>query len=366
MPTRRHIVFIISSLGPGGTERVFAELANYVAREDRVTLLVVTSVDVHIGKILDPRVEARFLEKKRMRFAVFSLAAELRRLHPTIIISALPHVNIAVIAARRISRVRCPLVISERNLPSPETAIFGRIILLKLRGWIYRYADAVVAVSHGVKASLIRDSGVNPAKITVIRNQLPSVDPPRDAIDPWQCSSEVGRLISVGSLSKKKNYEFLIKALQIVAAKREVLLVILGQGAELRNLQALSRDLELKQNVVFGGFVEDVVPWVHNADVFVMSSIVEGDSNSMLEAVALNKLIVCTEAKGSSAETLGGYTNAWIVPDGDLASYSDALDIALDWRVKKRLGVDHFSRPDAFNMWLALLNSLLQRRDSRA
>ena len=356
---KKHIVIVLPTLGPGGTERSFIELANHISATARVTLLVISSADMQLARNLHAAVDIRNLGKKRVRFSIFILASVFSELSPNVIVSALPHVNVVVTFAQFFSKVRCPLVVSERNLPLRVPSKRARDwLLMKLKGVVYRRAQVVVAVSNGVKGSLIRDSGLAPGRIAVIRNQVRTLPTLRNASDPWSGPSSVGRVVTVGSLSKKKNHEFLLRAFQILESRKSVQLAVLGRGPERENLQNLSMTLGVDRVVTFQGYVEEVSTWVSNADVFVMTSLVEGDSNALLEAVALGKQIVCTEADGSSRETLGDYEGARIVPDGDLPGFVEALDCALELRARETEFAGELDRPDPRLAWMALLDSL--------
>ena len=94
-------------------------------------------------------------------------------------------------------------------------------------------------------------------------------------------------VITVGRLSKQKQMETLVRAVaQIRADIPEILLLILGEGAERGKLQGLVEQLDLTEYVHFGGYVTDIPVWLKSAHLFASSSLYEGQPNVVLEAAA--------------------------------------------------------------------------------
>lgn len=106
------------------------------------------------------------------------------------------------------------------------------------------------------------------------------------------------------------------------------LLQLVGDGPELTSLQQLSRELGLSESVDFMGFRDDVPSLLQQASIFVLPSHVEGNSNSILEAMAAGLPIVATDVGGTSMQ-VGEVAADWIVSAQDVPALSRCLGVML-------------------------------------
>ena len=115
---------------------------------------------------------------------------------------------------------------------------------------------------------------------------------------------------SVGRLEAEKNYSMLVRAfarMTSIEGARQSHLVFIGQGSRQEELKGLVRHLALSQRVTFLGMqykIQEILPIF---DAFVLSSITEGTSISLLEAQACAVPAVVTDVGG----------NAFIVRSGE-------------------------------------------------
>lgn len=103
------------------------------------------------------------------------------------------------------------------------------------------------------------------------------------------------RIITVCRLIKRKGIEYLIEALKDL----DIQIDIIGEGPELTNLKTLAEKLNV--NVNFIGYVkhEDLPMYYQKANIFVLPSLYEGMSNSVLEAMACGLPIITTNTGGT-------------------------------------------------------------------
>ena len=95
------------------------------------------------------------------------------------------------------------------------------------------------------------------------------------------------------------------------------LLQLVGDGPELPSLKELSKELGLTESVEFMGFRDDVPSLLQQASIFVLPSHVEGNSNSILEAMAAGLPIVATDVGGTRMQ-VGDIAADWIIPAHDV------------------------------------------------
>ena len=92
-------------------------------------------------------------------------------------------------------------------------------------------------------------------------------------------------ILASGRLHKYKQFDLLIKAfLKLKEKHLDWDLVILGNGEERDNLNHMTRNFGITDRVHFPGSVGNISEWYERADLFVLSSIVEGFPNVLLEA----------------------------------------------------------------------------------
>lgn len=130
-------------------------------------------------------------------------------------------------------------------------------------------------------------------------------------------------ILSIGRLEEtQKDFTTLIKAYAKIKDKIEEKLFIIGDGRHKNLLENLTKDLKIEDKVIFLGFQKNPYPWIENSDLFVHSSKFEGLPTVLIEALALNKLIVATDCPTGPREILNFGKN------GRLTKLQDADDLA--------------------------------------
>ncbi len=140
------------------------------------------------------------------------------------------------------------------------------------------------------------------------------------------------KLISTGRLIERKGYKYLISALEL---QNEFELTLIGEGDQEQDLKKLAKDLNVK--VTFKGALShsEISKELQKADVFVLPSLNEGMSNSILEAMACGLPVITTDTGGT--KTLIN-NNGYLVQKQDAQSIEKALSNYLS---QKQLLVEH-------------------------
>jgi glycosyltransferase involved in cell wall biosynthesis len=124
-------------------------------------------------------------------------------------------------------------------------------------------------------------------------------------------------ILGAGRLTSQKDFTTLIKAFYHVKKQINSKLVILGEGEEKFALENLIREMNLQNDVILFGFVENPYPYYKNADVFVLSSRFEGLPTVLIEAMALSVPVVSTDCPTGPREILDNSKYGPLVPVGD-------------------------------------------------
>jgi glycosyltransferase involved in cell wall biosynthesis len=201
-----------------------------------------------------------------------------------------------------------------------------------MRGF-YRLVDAVVAVSLGVAEDTHRLTGLPLERIPVIRNPVISADmleKSRLPVDhPWFVDGAVPVVLGAGRLTVQKDFATLVRAFGRARAQRECRLMILGNGPQRAELEALVAELDLSDAVALPGHVENPFAYMAKSALFVLSSRWEGSGNVLTEAMALGVPVVSTDCPSGPAEMLDGGRFGPLVAVGDDAALAGAMLRAL-------------------------------------
>jgi glycosyltransferase involved in cell wall biosynthesis len=142
--------------------------------------------------------------------------------------------------------------------------------------------------------------------------------------------------VVVAELNANKRNADVIEALAL-AADRRAHLVMLGDGPERANLEALAARLGVSDRVHLAGFVGDVRPVIASADALVLASHREGLARSIMEALALEVPVIASTARGN--RELVGSDGGIVVPVGDPRALAGAMDrIVAEPETARRMG----------------------------
>jgi len=126
-------------------------------------------------------------------------------------------------------------------------------------------------------------------------------------------------IISTGRLSKIKGYEYLIKALK---DKKDFVLWLVGEGDLREKLEKLSKKNNINTKFFGRKNHKEIIKLLQKSDLFVMPSLNEGMSNSILEAMACGLPIITTDT-GGSKELIRG--NGFIVKKANSLELKNAI-----------------------------------------
>jgi colanic acid/amylovoran biosynthesis glycosyltransferase len=228
-----------------------------------------------------------------------------------------------------IDLIGCPAVVSCRGSqvniaphdPHREAIIEG----LKLT---FQRATAVHCVSEAIKTEA-RQYGLAPEKAVVIR---PAVDPeffcPGMAV---KINKDAFKIVTVGSLIWNKGYEYALQAIRGLLDRGFLVdFHIVGDGPERQRLLYTIQDLDLEKHAYFHGHLSPVrvLHQLQQADAFLLSSLSEGISNALLEAMACGLPVVTTDC-GGMREAVNEGVQGFMVPVRDPEAMANALEVLI-------------------------------------
>jgi glycosyltransferase involved in cell wall biosynthesis len=130
----------------------------------------------------------------------------------------------------------------------------------------------------------------------------------------------------VAALTPKKGHVYFLEAAErILARRKDVYFLILGEGEMRGELERFVEERGLSKNIRLLGSRPDALEIMGALDVFALSSVREGLSLALLEAMALGRAVAVTAVGGMVSVVEDGRTGL-LVPPGDAAALAEALD----------------------------------------
>ncbi|MGF1539707.1 MAG: glycosyltransferase [Pleurocapsa sp.] len=329
-------IFIRSFHGGGAEKTMLSLIKNFIERGLRVDLLL-------------PRAEGQYLEQLPSQVRLIDLKSQwipaslpklisyLRRERPQSLLAALHYPSEIAILAKYLAQVKTKVVVIEQNTlsveakNSPQLSVRLNPLGAKI---FYPWADKIVAVSQGVAQDLAQTASLNLEKIKVIYN--PGITPEvyqqgQAPVDhPWLQPGQPPVILGVGRLHPQKDFPTLIRAFGKVKQVRPARLMILGTGPQESELKALINKLDLNNDVALAGFVQNPYAYLAKAAVFALSSIYEGLSVVLVEAMALGTPIVSTDCPSGPSEILDRGKYGLLTPVGDVEAMAQSILKALN------------------------------------
>ncbi len=330
------LAFFIPSMRGGGAERVTVTLVREIAaRGYAVDLLLAQCEGPNLNAVPDT-VRLIDLKASRVLFSLPALVRYLRRERPRALLSMMFHTNIVTLWAHRLAGIPTRVVVSERvGLEwrfKHATRRVGAILPWLIKRF-YPWADDIVAVSNGVADELVRLAGIPREHVRTIYN--PVVRPElRDKMqapldDAWFGPDQPPVVVGVGRLTAQKDFPSLMRAVARVRQSRPVRLLILGEGEQRSELEALARQLGIEQDVRLPGFAANPYAYMARAAVYVLSSRWEGLPGVLIEALYCGVPVIATDCPSGPREILADGKYGKLIPVGDLEALTRAIETAL-------------------------------------
>ncbi|MBI2844725.1 MAG: glycosyltransferase family 4 protein [Armatimonadetes bacterium] len=195
--------------------------------------------------------------------------------------------------------------------------------------WFSRWTDSVITVSDELRSRTIGE-GVPKDKVITVYSGIdvsryqnkPNKQTARNRLGIPNGCRVVG---TTARFTRQKNLGDLLRAARVVSKKVEdVTFALVGDGEEMTGLKSLAHDLGIAHKVFFPGFRENIAEILPAFDVFAMSSLWEGHSLAILEAMAAGLAVVATDVAGVRETVVEGVTGC-IVPVSDHETLADAI-----------------------------------------
>jgi len=322
-----HVAMLIGALTKGGAERVMVNLAeDFAGRGHRVTM--VTQYQKENEYPLSPAVKRvisditpeettnnRIVNFKRRFCKLRNIWKEER---PDVILSFIGKNNMMAVLTSRFLDI--PVAVSVRAEPGEE---YYNTVMRIAAKTVFAFADKVILQTKqcfGFFPPYIR------RKAVILKN------PVSEAFFRKRYEGERDKtIVAVGRVDANKNHEMLIRAFAGIADEfPDYKVIIYGEGELREELIQLVRELNLSEQILLPGSIENVPDAIYKTRVFVLTSNSEGVPNTLIEAMMMGLTVISTDCPcGGPGELISNFENGILTPVGDVKKLQENLQVVL-------------------------------------
>ncbi len=137
-------------------------------------------------------------------------------------------------------------------------------------------------------------------------------------------------LLAIGRLTRQKNFAFLIDAIsEFLHQNSDLKLIIIGEGEEKNILYKMIVKYKLENSVFLLGYKKNIFNYLHNAKLFILSSLWEDPGFVILEAAATNTTILSSDCANGPSEILESGKGGYLFKSNNKSDFLNKLNESL-------------------------------------
>lgn len=251
---------------------------------------------------------------------------------------------LAAAAAVRMARRGCCVMTQHFLEPNHATQRGPKAVLSRAaHHWVIHQMRCIIAISEAARSAMLARREAPEAKITVIPNGITAPDAGLREIAATRralgIAPEALLVVCAARLEREKDIGSLVEAMGLVRAGLPAArCLIAGEGAQRTALEAQIQRLDLTATVQLLGFRADAPALIAAADLFVLPSLAEPFGLALLEAMALGKPVIATQAGGPLEIVLDGETGLLVPPASPAHLAKAIIALLADPAAGRRLG----------------------------
>jgi L-malate glycosyltransferase len=338
MKAEVRVLQVVLSLHPGGTERLVLELVSRLRAEMPMAVCCLDESGAWADEALSQNVSVSSLGRRPgFRPMLGKGIADAARRHGATVIHAHHYSPFVYSAIGRLWGGPARIVFTEHGRLSDVGPSSKRRLANQL---LSRVARDVFTVSGDLRQHLIEE-GFEARRVGVIYNgidvgalpQKAARDEARRRIGATDDDLVVG---TVARLDPVKDLQTLIGGIA-AAGTRPLRLIVIGDGPDRATLERVAREAGIADRVQFLGHRDDARSWLGGCDVYANTSISEGISLTILEAMAAGLPVVATRVGGTPE--IVDETHGRLVPARDREAVAAALrELGGQPELRQRMG----------------------------
>lgn len=327
----KKIIMFMPSIEGGGVEKNFIIVANHLSKSKKISVITVSK---------------KFRKKFNKKIKFISLKSDYwdklsRRVKYIIALTLLIkeffvekekivfcfQANIYAIIVSKLFSVK--IIVRSNSAPIGWSKNFIKRIIFK---HILSFADKIMVNSNDFKRDLKKEFNVNSV---CIYNPLDSKEilkkSKKNIYNIFDNNSL--RIINIGRFTDQKDQITFLKAVNEIKNKIKFQAIIMGRGILEMQLKKFIKSNNLNKFVKIIGFKKNPYPYMHQAEIFVLSSAYEGLPNVLLEALVLNKFVISSDCRTGPREILLNGKGGDLFKVGD---YKNLSKLILNYKINKK------------------------------
>ena len=274
------------------------------------------------------------LKTNRTILSLFEFPKIIREINPDLIFSLQMHANVALLILNFLFFFnRLKIISCERLSPqSYNKNLKGKIILI-LAKIFYRFSKKIICNSSDL-ANEIKNFSKSKNVIfiynpTLKRNFKELSKKFKLKKKPF-FKKKRKIIVSIGRLDENKNQIMLLRAINILKDKKNLDIVLIGDGKNKSYLVEYGKKIGINNNLYIYNFQKNPFPYLLNSDLKILTSNFEGLPNVLIEAMALNIPIISTNSPTGPREILLNGKAGFLIKKNDHISLSKKIQLFLE------------------------------------
>ena len=212
----------------------------------------------------------------------------------------------------------------------PKLNFLRKFLWKKISNKIYK----VICPSNELKDELIKFNIFEKQKIFVIQDPHLNINDinelkNNEVNEEFQNDKKV--LISIGRLTRQKNFKFLIKNFSKIFEKNNNLqLIIIGDGEKKEELLLQANELGLCDNIKFVGYKKNVYNYLKHSNYYISTSNWEGSSLSMIDAAYIGIPILCSDCPSGRKEFIDIDKRGYLYATNDDQDFIEKFNLMIN------------------------------------
>lgn len=349
---KKRVLFVISRFLDGGIDTVLIEYLRYLVKKDEYILTLAIGINMKnlevFIKSIPKEVNVVYLNKSLFltKFPIQRVQGTIsykKKLFDELVLNPIRRYSISK-GLRKLAKSNdvlidfsCRFSAFIKNIDIPKIAFYhfspnaelpkSQSVRKKVGKRLDRY-DRIVTISKAMKQEFVQLYPFLQPKLRMIYNGKDL-----ERLQAKVASSETLNLtppylLAIERLEEsQKDITTLLRAIQILKEKYHftIPLYILGKGKSEKLLKNEAKRLHIADQVHFVGFTNNPYPYIKQCTILVHSAKFEGLPTALIEALLLNKLIICSDCPTGPREILNNGKAGILVAPGNAEKFAESI-----------------------------------------
>ena len=332
---RKKILFYHPKFSDGGAEKTNLLVSEELSKNYEIIFISNCFSNKFNDDIKKIGIKKITLKSNRTITSFFEISNIIKKINPEIIFSVQMHANVLILLINLfLFKNNLKILCCERLSPQSYYGNFKGKIILILANLLYQNARKIICNSKGLVNEIKKLT--NAKNITYIYNPTLRQNLKKLASkfkineNPFKKKKNKKIIISIGRLDETKNQMMLLKAINNLDYKKDLEVVLLGEGYKKKDLIDYSKKINFRNKLHILGFKKNPYPYLARSDLFVLTSNFEGLPNVLIEAMSLGIPIISTNSPSGPKEILLNGKAGFLVKRNDYKSLSNKINLFLD------------------------------------